>query len=307
MKIANCLLAIASVTAVAFSSCTASDPDNGLDINVPADEIFEPDAPENPLNTYYLKGIESGHSNAEIAEMPYSVETEYLLGTTLPHSMNVFYPNNLTDENHIRYSYSFEYESDSEYPAQISITRSDSGTTSFYNPTYIPVEESRMYDIVFKDGVIESCKYGVTSALSGGVMIPVVDAHTVSFTYKEGYLTEIRYDDKIFTQEWNAEGDLVRISSPVYGNSSVEYSTVINRYGQWDPTFPFMGQMQVFGWFGKTSVHFPRIIRNTDNEGNPHTYQYDYNISGNSGLFTNSKITTQSGSVVYNYSYEKLQ
>ena len=87
------------------------------------------------------------------------------------------------------------------------------------------------------------------------------------------------------------------------------YGEIVNRYGQWDPTLPFMGFLQAFGWFGKAPEHFPVGINTCFNPAlaesgeTPSNYGLDYCLDYR-GVITQSKWVFGVGNEMYvDYQY----
>lgn len=241
--------ALAVALTVVTTGCSAPEPDNGLDINEPM--VTDPSGSneqDNPFTSRYLSSI-SGYNQS------YDLNVENVVGSKLPGRVSVVkYYNGY---NRVEETFSINYgENFTDYPVEITISTVEN---SEYTSTTMV---SKVYDIVFEDGLLKNCKYSVESidGNTPGELLGV--ERNISFAYNEaGRLKVIEVDEETFEQVWDEQGDLIKINSPFYGETALEYTGIRNLYGQWDPQLPFMGPLQIFGWFGKTSAHFPRVIK----------------------------------------------
>lgn len=295
-------LALAAVALLA-TGCTAEDPDNGLDISeviIPDDAVVVPDpTPENPMEHNLLRSYRLG-------------EREFIFDYTATHKpLNVTCYNSSYMQNERQTK--FLYIGAQNYPTSMEWsfeTWSDRDNGNFR------VTEAALQNMEFNgDGLlvsaIYSSQYTDYTSFNPGATTQGAQAN-VKFDYDtDKHLVKITVNDQIYEQKW-ADGDLVEIHSPYapFGRSTITYSAIENRYGQWDPTLPFMGYLQAFGWFGTCPKHFPKAINTAFNpengqEGDNKDYTLDYYLNYD-GLMTQSMwkySLNESFGVDYDFNY----
>lgn len=273
-----------------LASCSAPEPGNGLPIDQPIYEGDNQEEKPNPLPNYRLSAIFGDNYSGTTVNSSIS----YRVSDT-PETITIQRVNE-SAEDYLRQTISrtlkFGYTLEGNLPESIAITSTKTIEGSeFSNPLTSVINVT---DMQFSEaGLLQSLNY----TEDGAELV-----HTVSLGYDDdNHLILITVDEtEEFIQEWNADGDLTRISSPFYGESVLTYSTVENKYGQWDPELPLFGVLQQFGWIGKAPAHFPGTINTAapvyGNPGgtSPKLYALDYYVSLNYyGLF--NKVKASSG------------
>ncbi|MDE7342704.1 MAG: hypothetical protein K2N19_01640 [Muribaculaceae bacterium] len=226
------------------TGCTAEDPANGLDINQTIYVDHNGGSTENPLTRYRISSYDFNGGQYRFDYRPSGAPVEVAKGG---------------NTNTI---FRIEYAANMDYPSAVEWSTE---TYVYEDEVYRTVANHKIENLEFEGGLLKSLIYSgniVSYEYKGEVIEGVpYPSHDVKFEYDgAGHLVKILVDDKAYEQKWDAAGDLTEINSPWFGTSMLEYSEVGNRYGQWDPTLPFMGFFQAFGWFGTAPVHFPKTI-----------------------------------------------
>lgn len=288
------------------TACTAEDPSNGLDID---QTIYEgngnSDNPTvNPLDLKVMSGY--GYNNGfcdisfDVSGNPFEAEVSRYYQSISRFQFKYLADNVVSSVKWIQY-----YESN---------RRSE-------NIENIEIHNS-MDNLSFEDGLLRSLIYSGEEKITyssyydnntgeyvdSRVETKALPGHNVEFDYDGRKLVKITVDGAEYVQKWS-NGDLVEINSPFYGVSTLEYSSVENRYGQWDPTMPLMGFFQTLGWFGDAPAHFPNSINTSafkDDDGlsgTARSYGLDYYINYE-GLIEMVRVSeTLDNSVDYNLKY----
>ncbi|MDE5901840.1 MAG: hypothetical protein K2H21_01345 [Muribaculaceae bacterium] len=241
------------------TACTAEDPANGLDID---QVIYDGDADSgnsgpttNPLDTKLLSGYSFNNDNYQFE---YSINGQ---------------PASAVKESYYNYWNTTRFDFGYDTPDNVT---SVSWAETVYNPGIEHVESSvtavSLDNLQFEDGLLKSLIYSAQRTdnmesyydknghyVSATTQTTTLPGYTVTFEYNGRNLVKINVGGTEYVQKW-VDGDLVEINSPYFGTSTIEYSDVENRFGQWDPTLPFMGFFQSFGWFGDAPLHFPNTI-----------------------------------------------
>lgn len=247
---ATAMAALALIT----GGCTASDPDNGLEIDQVITDEDNDDSDsntptENPKDTYHLTSYRQASKEYRIAYEPVS---------WLPLSVSVYDSDNSNKE--------FTFTHENQTVTEIIWNSTEYAYEEMENLTL--VKEGKLSNLQFEDGLLKGCSYSetVTTYNSINDITDIkTEAYTIAFYYDpEKHLTRIIANNQVFDQTWDDNGDLITINSPKYGKSNIQYSTVENRWLQWEPTLPFMGFFQTFGWFGTAPKHFPSSIAMTE-------------------------------------------
>lgn len=266
------------------TGCTAEDPANGLDINqtIYADgDGGSSGSTENPMTRYRISSYNFGPNRFEFDYTTSGIPVKCVQGRWTGSNFEA--------------KYDFEYGMGAEYPTAVA-WESNEYPVWFQQEECVMVENHKIENLEFEGGLLKSLIYSgkrVISKYYGGYIDEVVSdetlpAHNVKFEYDEAkHLVKIVVDNDAYDMIWNAAGDLVEVNSPYYGPSTIEYTNVENRYGQWDPTLPVMGFFQTYGWFGVAPTHFPSkiqtyVLLNTDRSGSraetASWYDLDYRI-----------------------------
>ncbi len=241
--------------ALLAGGCTASDPDNALDINQAItdnnDNDDDSDA-KDPTGEYHLTSYRIGNCGYSLSYDPIS---------WLPISATAQSEDSYGNPTTTNYTFTV-------IDNQVTEVRWNTKEEIYQEDYHYNTSETVLSDLQFEDGLLKGCSYTSTAIKydhSGAVLSQDNTSYTVAFTYdSEKHLTRIVANNQVFDQTWNENGDLISINSPMYGKSTVNYTTVENRWLQWEPTLPFMGFFQTFGWFGKAPKHFPSSISKSD-------------------------------------------
>lgn len=240
------------------TGCTAEDPANGLDID---QTIFadgdggSSGTTENPLNRHRIRSYNLGYNSFEL---DYTTS-----GSPLRCKQSRW------NNSNFEAKYDFEYAMGAEYPTAVAWESIEYPIWFNQEECYV-VENHKIENLEFEGGLLKSLIYSGKRVISqyydgyGGEVMhdEILPAHNVKFEYDGAkHLVKIVVDNVAYDMTWNAAGDLVEVNSPYYGSSTIEYTNVVNRNGQWDPTLPVMGFFQTFGWFGVAPTHFPSKIQ----------------------------------------------
>ncbi|MDE5956892.1 MAG: hypothetical protein K2G78_01105 [Muribaculaceae bacterium] len=266
------------------TGCTAEDPANGLDINqtIFADgEGGSSGSTENPLTRYRISSYYFGYNRFEFDYTTSGIPVKCM--------QNRWSESNLDFEA----KYDFEYGNGADYPTAVA-WESTECPIWFNQERCGVIANHKIENLEFEGGLLKSLIYSgkqVIVKVNGGEVVSdnmPLPAHNVKFEYDGAkHLVKIVVDSDVYDMKWNAAGDLVEVNSPYYGPSTIEYTNVENRYGQWDPTLPVMGFFQTYGWFGVAPTHFPSKIKtcvllNTNGSGGraetASWYDLDYSI-----------------------------
>lgn len=252
-----------AVLALLGTGCTAEDPANGLDID---QAIYEGDegssgSTVNPLTQYRISLYDFNNTQYKF---------EYRSSGTPVQVSKSGYNNSYGQQDTI---FRIEYAANMDYPSAVEWSTE---TYVYKEEVYRTVANHKIENLEFEGGLLKSLiysgnivSYEYNDEVIEGVPYP---SHDVKFEYDgAGHLVKILVDDTVYEQKWDAAGDLTEINSPWFGTSTLEYTNVVNRYGQWDPTLPFMGFFQIFGWFGTAPTHFPKTISTTALSGDADT------------------------------------
>lgn len=241
-----------AVLALLGTGCTAEDPANGLDIDqtIFADgDGSSSGSTENPLKRYRISWYEYQNIgyNFDYTTSGAPISCEWSN-----------YNSYGSDAN-----YSFEYGYSSEYPSAVAWATS-TRIENTYQDCIINTKQ-KIENLQFEGGLLKSLSYWgekvTENRYDGTVKTESLPGGDVRFEYDEAdHLVKIIVDDNIYDMVWDAVGNLTEVNSPYFGTSTIEYTDITNRYGQWDPTLPVMGFFQTFGWFGKAPSHFPSKI-----------------------------------------------
>lgn len=298
-------LALAAI-AVMAGGCTASDPDNPKDISEAITDGGDDDGngngstTKNPLEDVILTGYSSNGScsfNYDAFEQLVEANLDFYRSDRPNKVVNV----------------KFGYGTGMSLPIAMTWEYNDylMNQTVEYRHVFSSLDE-----ITFDaDKCFVSAKYAteyVDYDYSGNGLNKPEAVRTyadVKCEYdSDKHLVKITVGDKSYEQKWE-NGDLIEINSPYYGKSTIMYGEIVNRYGQWDPTLPFMGFLQAFGWFGKAPEHFPVGINTCFNPAlaesgeTPSNYGLDYCLDYR-GVITQSKWIFGVGNEMYvDYQY----